>query len=136
MSKTLSTEEIKWSTIEKECYAIVVALRKFEYLIRDKHVTLRTDHANLTYVNDPPSPKVRRWKIAIQEYDFDLDFIEGEKNIVADAFSRLLPISVEMLCTLKGLKIPDDKYTMLGQVHNTNVGNHLRSNASKAKITG
>ena len=124
MSKTLSTEEIKWSTIEKECYAIVVALRKFEYLIRDKHFTLRTDHANLTYVNDPPSPKVRRWKIAIQEYDFDLDFIEGEKNIVADAFSRLLPISVEMLCTLKGLKIPDDKYTILGQVHNTNVGHH------------
>ena len=60
MSKTLSTEEIKWSTIEKECYAIVVALRKFEYLIRDKHFTLHTDHANLTYVNDPSSPKVRR----------------------------------------------------------------------------
>ena len=37
MSKTLSAEEIKWSTIEKECYAIVYSLRKFEYLLRDKH---------------------------------------------------------------------------------------------------
>ena len=124
MSKTLSAEEIKWSTIEKECYAIVFSLRKFEYLLRDKHFTLRTDHANLTYVNDPPSPKVRRWKIAIQEYDFDLEYIEGEKNVVADGFSRLLPISVETLCVLKGLKIPDDKYKLLGQVHNTNVGHH------------
>ena len=124
MSKTLSAEEIKWSTIEKECYAIVFALRKFEYLLRDKHFTLRTDHANLTYVNDPPSPKVRRWKIAIQEYDFDLEYIEGEKNVVADGFSRLLPISVEIVCVLKGLKIPDDKYKLLGQVHNTNVGHH------------
>jgi transposase InsO family protein len=124
MSKTLSAEEIKWSTIEKECYAIVFSLRKFEYLLRDKHFTLRTDHANLTYVNDPPSPKVRRWKIAIQEYDFDLEFIDGESNIAADGFSRLLPISVETLCVLKGLKIPDDKYKILGQVHNTNVGHH------------
>jgi transposase InsO family protein len=124
MSKTLSAEEIKWSTIEKECYAIVFSLRKFEYLLRDKHFTLRTDHANLTYVNDPPSPKVRRWKIAIQEYDFDLEFIDGESNVVADGFSRLLPISVEILCVLKGLKIPDDKYKILGQVHNTNVGHH------------
>jgi transposase InsO family protein len=124
MSKTLSTEEIKWSTIEKECYAIVFSLRKFEYLLRDKHFTLRTDHANLTYVNDPPSPKVRRWKIAIQEYDFDLEFIDGESNVVADGFSRLLPISMEILCVLKGLKIPDDKYKILGQVHNTNVGHH------------
>ena len=124
MSKTLSAEEIKWSTIEKECYAIVYSLRKFEYLLRDKHFTLRTDHANLTYVKDPPSPKVRRWKIAIQEYDFDLEYIEGEKNVVADGFSRLLPISVETLCVLKGLKIPDDKYKLLGQVHNTNVGHH------------
>jgi transposase InsO family protein len=124
MSKTLSTEEIKWSTIEKECYAIVFSLRKFEYLLRDKHFTLRTDHANLTYVNDPPSPKVRRWKIAIQEYDFDLEFIDGVSNVVADGFSRLLPISVETLCVLKGLKIPDDKYKILGQVHNTNVGHH------------
>ena len=124
MSKTLSAEELKWSTIEKECYAIVFSLRKFEYLLRDKHFTLRTDHANLTYVNDPPSPKVRRWKIAIQEYDFDLEFIDGLKNVVADGFSRLLPISVEILCVLKGLKIPDDKYKLLGQVHNTTVGHH------------
>ena len=56
MSKSLTTDEIIWSTIEKECYAIVVALHKFEYLLRDRKFTLRTDHDNLTYMNDPPSP--------------------------------------------------------------------------------
>ena len=124
MSKTLSAEEVRWSVIEKECYAIVVAFRKFEYLIRDKYFTLRTDHKNLTYVNDPPSPKVRRWKIAIQEYDFSIEHIPGKENIVADAFSRLLPISVEVLCILKGIKLPQDKYKILSSVHNTVVGHH------------
>jgi transposase InsO family protein len=124
MSKTLSVDEIKWSTIEKECYAIVYSLRKFEYLLVNRHFTLRTDHENLTYVNDPPSPKVRRWKLAIQEFDFTLEHIAGEKNIVADGFSRLLPITPEILCAIKGLKIPDDKYKLISSVHNTRVGHH------------
>ena len=124
MSKTLSVDEIKWSTIEKECYAIVYALRKFEYLLVNRHFTLRTDHENLTYVNDPPSPKVRRWKLAIQEFDFTLEHIAGEKNIVADGFSRLLPITSEILCAIKGLKLPDDKYKLISHVHNTTVGHH------------
>jgi hypothetical protein len=113
MSKTLSAEEVRWSVIEKECYAIVVAFRK-----------LRTDHKNLTYVNDPPSPKVRRWKITLQEYDFSIDPIPGKENVAADAFSRLLPISVEVLCILQELRIPQDKYNLLSSVHNTVVGHH------------
>jgi len=40
MSKALSAQECNWSTIEKECYAIVAALRKFEYLLRDRSFTL------------------------------------------------------------------------------------------------
>lgn len=109
MSKTLTADEIKWSTIEKECYAIVYALHKFEYLLRDRHFTLRTDHANLTYLNDPPSAKVRRWKIAVQGYDMDIEWLRGEDNIVADKFSRLLVVTPEILCSiLKGSLIPDE----------------------------
>ena len=44
MSKILTAAECKWSTTEKECFAIVYALRKFEYVIRDYKFTLLTDH--------------------------------------------------------------------------------------------
>ena len=50
---------------------------------------LRTDHKNLVYINQEGSQKVRRWKLAIQEYNFDIEHIPGEENIAADAFSRL-----------------------------------------------
>ena len=52
--------------------------------------TLYTDHANLVYLNVPPSSKVLRWKMTMQESNFRLFHIPGEKNVVADGFSRLM----------------------------------------------
>ena len=53
MSNSLNKTERNWTTIEKECYAIVHTLRKYEYLLRDVKFTLKTDHANLLYMNIP-----------------------------------------------------------------------------------
>jgi hypothetical protein len=44
-----------------------LCMRKYEYLLRDVKFTLKTDHANILYLNVPPSNKVLRWKLAIQE---------------------------------------------------------------------
>ena len=89
ISKTLTKAERKWSTYEKEAFAIFYSLRKWEHLVRDVKFTLFTDHKNLTYLTKDPSPKVMRWRMAVQDYDFDIAYIPGEKNIIADAFSRL-----------------------------------------------
>ena len=90
MSRSLTEAESRWSVTEKECYAFVYMFKKYEYLLRDTYFILRTDHRNLTYVNESASPKVRRWKLLIAEFDFGIEFIKGEDNIVADAQSRLL----------------------------------------------
>lgn len=95
ISKTLTKAEKKWSVYEKEAFAIFYSLRKWEHHLQDTKFTLFTDHKNLTYLNKDPSPKVMRWKIAVQEYDFDLAYIEGKKNVVADGFSRLCPRNLE-----------------------------------------
>jgi hypothetical protein len=92
MSKTLTESQIKnWTTTEKEAYAIVVAFEKFEYLLRDVRFLLRTDHRNLTFLDDSYKGRVIRWKLAIQEYNFAVEHIPGKDNIVADALSRDLP---------------------------------------------
>ena len=85
LSQSLTKVQQRWSTIEKECYAIWYALRKWEHLLRD---VIYTDHRNLKYLNTN-TPKVVRWKLAIQEFDFHVRHIEGTANVVADAFSRL-----------------------------------------------
>jgi len=47
---------------------------------------------NLTFLNQEHRGKVQRWKIAIQEYDFDIEFLPGTLNVVADGFSRLVSV--------------------------------------------
>jgi len=91
ISKTLTKSEKKWSTYEKEAFAIFYALRKWEAHLRDVKFTLFTDHKNLTYLAKDPNAKVMRWRLAVQDYDFDIAYIPGECNIVADGFSRLCP---------------------------------------------
>ena len=91
ISKTLSKAEKRWSVYEKETFAIFYSLRKWEHYLQGTKFTLFTDHKNLTYLNKDPSPKVMRWKVAVQEYNFEVAYIEGHKNVIADGFSRLCP---------------------------------------------
>ena len=50
----------------------------------------RTIATSLICINESVSPKVRRWKLLIQEFDFDLEFIKGSDNQIADAQSRII----------------------------------------------
>jgi hypothetical protein len=94
LSKSLSGAELNWSTFEKEGFAIFKALEHFEYILRDIKFTLRTDHRNLLYLNEKASQKVQRWKLAVQQYNFDVEHIPGIDNVVADLYSRLNTIIV------------------------------------------
>ena len=72
------------------------ALRKWEHHLQGNKFTLFiTDHKNTTYLNKDPSPKVMRWKVAVQEYDFSIAYLEGSKNVIADGFSRFCPKNSE-----------------------------------------
>jgi len=124
MSKMLSETERRWTTIQKECYAIVYAFHKFYYLIRDRKFTLQTDHKNLIYMDTETDPKVMRWKMTIQEFNCDVEHIPGVDNIVADGFSRLLPMHEEMLNAHYDFNIPVVQYEQIGKVHNHISGHH------------
>ena len=88
MSRSFQGAQKNWPTIEKECFAIYSALREWEYLLRDVRFIIRTDHRNLRYLNTN-TPKVVRWKLAVQEFDFYVEYIKGEDNVAADALSRI-----------------------------------------------
>ena len=142
LSKALTKTERKWSVYEKEGFAIFYCLMKMEHLLRDSHFTLRTDHRNLIFINTDLRDKVKRWKLAIQTFDFDVEHIEGEKNIEADGFSRILTIPKEhelepseidhdKLFILRSEsdtqrrqfeRLPTEVYQNICQVHNSDVG--------------
>lgn len=129
ISKTLQPREQNWSVPEREGYAIFHAVTKLEHLLRDVRFVLHTDHENLTYLNCGNSKKVMRWKLFIQEFNFDLEYVKGELNIIADGFSRLVPKSengevssddiIHTLASFHDFLLPEDKREFISRLHNS-----------------
>ena len=125
ISKMLDEREERWTTTEKECYAIIYCIKKLEYLLRDRSFTLRTDHKNLIYIDSETSKKVKRWKLFIQEFDFYIEHIPGKENVAADGFSRLLPLPEEQLHHLfEEFSLTKAAYNAIMSVHNGVLGHH------------
>ena len=99
MSKTLNKVQRRWSTIEREAYAVIVALNEFNCYLWGRHFTLATDHRPLTWLKtiSNPSPKFARWQMSLQQYDFDIVYKAGSTNRNADALSRICVNNVNVI---------------------------------------
>ena len=142
ISKAFSRPQLRWSTFEKEAYAILYCVKKLDYLLRDIEFDLQTDHRNLLFLKDHSDAKVVRWNLlALAEYNYKLSHIKGHNNIVAGAMSRLLPNPTEaieteiqqtpvnnvqkranLLALLQAIHIPADQYKIISSFHNSKVG--------------
>ena len=90
ISRKLLDRETRYSVIERECLAIVWALSKFARYLLAKRFILQTDHRPLQYINSSRTVNARlcRWALLLQQFDFEVFHIKGERNNVADFLSR------------------------------------------------
>lgn len=92
-SKSLTDQERKFSQTEKEALALVWGVERFRMYLYGKRFTLLTDHKPLKFIFSPrskPCPRIERWTSRLLSFTFEVQYIEGSKNI-ADPLSRLLP---------------------------------------------
>ena len=91
-SKKLTSAESKYSTLEKECLAVVWGINKFRLFLAGKPFVLQTDHQPLAYLNKTKyqNDRVMRWALALQSYDFHVQDIAGKNNLMADYLSRTM----------------------------------------------
>ena len=89
-SRKLLSRETKYSSIEKECLAIVSALQHFAVYLVGRHFTVETDHRALRFLNAMHNSNARltRWAMATQQFSFDVCYRPGSDNGNADGLSR------------------------------------------------
>ena len=90
-SKLLNDAQINYTTIEKELLAIVYAFDKFRSYLMGKKVIVYSDHAALKYLlsKKDAKPRILRWILMLQEFDWEGRDKKGSENLVADHLSRL-----------------------------------------------
>ena len=90
-SRKLQPREIKLSTTEKECLAIVWAVETFRYYLFGRKFILQTDHNPLVWLNQVKNKnrKLLRWSLTLQEYEIEVEHKCGKKHVNVDALSRM-----------------------------------------------
>ena len=92
-SQKLNTTERKWSTYDREFWAIVWGVCQFSHYLRFRPFVCYTDHRPLLSCRSVDTDKDAtgrrtRWAIELASYEMDLRHKEGRRNADADALSR------------------------------------------------
>ena len=90
ISKSLTDTEKRYGITEKEALAVVWCIERYHYYLYGKSFKLTVDHKPLQFIFKPQarlSSRISRWQLKLQAYDFEINYVKGEKNI-ADFLSR------------------------------------------------
>ena len=89
ISRSFNPVERNWSTIEHEVFGVYFCMLACSHHLLGHHFIVETDHKNILYLQKSQAPKIVRWMLRVQEFDFEVKFIPGSDNILADTLSRL-----------------------------------------------
>jgi len=120
-SRVLNTSEINYSTLEKECLGIVFGIKHYRPYLWGKKFKVITDHKQLVWlfnVSDMNS-RLARWRILLQEFDYEIIYKPGSEHSNTDALSRI--------CVIKN----KNKMTFEEFMNNNNV--YINNNIEEVK---
>ena len=88
-SQVLTPNKRRWSTFQREAYALLWASRKIRSYIIGGKITFITEHAPLVHLRKKESipEKVQAYFVELEQYDFTLVHHSGSKHGNPDALS-------------------------------------------------
>ena len=104
-SRVLSRTEQRYSTTEREMLAVYDWIRYWRPYVWGTKFKVYTDHSPLRGIKTKKdvTRRLTRMILNLQEYDFQLYYTPGKKNVVADALSRA-PFTEEQ-CNTRSRKL-------------------------------
>jgi hypothetical protein len=90
MSKKFQEAQFNYRVFEMETLAILEALLKWEDKLIGRKFKVITDHKALEFFSKQRklSGRQARWAEYLSRFDFEVTYVKGEENIVADSLSR------------------------------------------------
>ena len=91
-SRSLTSSEKNYCQLERECLSIVFATERFNQYIYGQSFLVENDHQPLKSIftkaiNRAP-PRIQRFLLRLQRYDFGMNYKPGKEIKVADTLSR------------------------------------------------
>ena len=101
-SRSFKGAELNYPVHEKEQLAIVRALAKWRTDLLGYKFEVWTDHRTLQHLHTQRdlSRRQARWLEFTSQYDYSIHYLPGEKNVVADALSRLPDAGTETIASI------------------------------------
>ncbi|KAJ9543245.1 hypothetical protein OSB04_022952 [Centaurea solstitialis] len=114
-SEKLNEARQKYSTYDKEFYAIIRSLEYWRHYLLPGEFVLYSDHQALRFINGQHklNPRHAKWVEYLQDFSFVIRHKAGTSNTVADALSRRRALLTSLQVQVEGFEVfrglyPDD----------------------------
>ena len=90
-SKKFNKSQMNYSTIEKKCLSLILAVQHFEVYLTSSSlpIVVYSDHNPLTFINKMKNNNQRLMRCCLMLQEYNIKHIKGKDNIIADALSRV-----------------------------------------------
>ena len=90
-SRTLNKAERNYSTVEKECLAVVHFTQEYRHYLLGRRFQIVSDHRPLMWLKglSNPTGRLGRWALKLSEFDYEITYRKGKLNMNADFLSRM-----------------------------------------------
>lgn len=90
-SRVTKKHERNYSVSELELASIIFTITKMRFYLLGNKFIVQTDNQALTSIlnNKYGNNRIHRWAVLLNEYNFDIQYIPGKTNILADALTRM-----------------------------------------------
>jgi hypothetical protein len=135
-SRNFNTVEKSHSTSEEELLAIVWGIKHFRPYLYGRKFKIASDHKPLTWIMNikDPGSRLLRWRIKLEEYDYEIVYKNGALNRNADALSRISGVVLENKQQLETEISPERKKQILYEYHDAPLGGHRGMNKTYKAI--
>ena len=91
ISRVLTAQEQNYSATERECLALLWAIKRLRPFLEGYKFTAITKHSSLKWLSNLKEPNgwLARWALELQQWNFDVIYRKVSLNHVSDALSRI-----------------------------------------------